>query len=203
MRTQSDIKICIYFLGSSKEKPWRLSTTDSEIFVLCPRFCAVSCQQQSSPSSVKTARQYYVSVQVQDCGKSTRPNVDTSTSPCRPHSAVTSLQIFHHHLLPRSAQSASIVLVASVPLLVSQGNDGIPQRLVFYGSLLVPWLKQRVYELQNLSTRQLGRTIGVVQRLTNSSWSVIGRFRPCQTFVPPRSELSAARLVEHGAFSSW
>lgn len=114
----SYLAVCTYFLASSKVPP------GLPIFVnriVGPRLGrrAPHRQQHSSASFRENARQYSGPAQTRERCKPAMPDVPSSLSPCRPHSAPASLQIFYDQLSRQSVPGYSSVSIASVQLLVS------------------------------------------------------------------------------------
>lgn len=165
MQPHSDTVMCTDFTDNTKEVPRRLSFPHSEVVVARLRLRAASRQQHFSASFRKTARQYFVLVQVQHRRKRAKSKYYNSPSPCRPRSAPILLQVLHDQLSSQSVPSSPSVSVVFVPLLVSYVDEGIPQRLALLCSQPDLSLKREMHELSKLFTCLLRRTTGIVQRL--------------------------------------
>lgn len=179
------MKVRTHLTGSSKEVSRRLSILDNKVVVTRLRVHAALRQQQFLASFGKAVRRYTVLVQVPKSLKAAKLSIHTSSSPCLPHLAPTTRQIFHYQLSHRSVSSFSNALVSSVSLLVSHTDDGSPQRSTIRRSRLVLPLKRQTQELRKLSIRLLRQRTGVVQGLENISGSLSKGFEHCQNRVAP------------------
>lgn len=96
----SGIQVCTYFPAHSSEVAQRFSIADSEIIVPSPGLRAPPRQHPPTAISRRTARRYFVQVQVQvqDRRKSADASVHTSSGLRRLYSAPTTPEVFQPQL---------------------------------------------------------------------------------------------------------
>lgn len=117
MPPRSKEKVCAHFIGIYEEVPGQLSIPHNETVVPRTHLQAAFSQQQSFASFGKTAGRQAEPVSVQDCCKPAKQDVSSRASPCLPHWAPATPQIFHHKLSPRNIPGSSSVSVVSAGCL--------------------------------------------------------------------------------------
>lgn len=136
MSAPDNVLMFTYFTDISNGAPQRLSMLGNKIVLRCLRPLAALGQHQPSVCNDTTALKYTLSVQAENCPNSARPDFQNRSSPCCPYSAFITPQIIYLQFPQQSVQSSFSLLVASVLKLVSQVDDGIPQRSAFFHSHL-------------------------------------------------------------------